>query len=916
MHFKVKHSLWLLLCFTTTMIYAQIPGIKKITEVEGITEYQVEKNGLKVLLFPDNSKATMTVNITYLVGSRHEGYGETGMAHLLEHLVFKGTPRHPNVPEELNKHGAQFNGTTWLDRTNYFETFAATDENLEWALDLESDRMVNSFIAKKDLESEMTVVRNEFEKGENSPEGILNQRVISTAYLWHNYGNSTIGARSDIEDVPIERLQAFYKKYYQPDNAVLTVTGKIDEKRTLELIKKYFEKIPAPDRSGSNKLYDTYTREPTQDGERTVTLRRVGDKQAVILSYHICAGAHPDMVPLDMLASMLTDDPSGVLYKALTEPKKASYVYGYTFDLKEPGVMIFGTSVALDKSLDDAKSILLRKLDSVPHMKFTQEELDRQVQGSLKQWQLGFNNVERIGVLLSEFIAKGDWRLFFLNRDRTEKVTLDDVYRVANKYFKSSNRTVGTFIPDKSPDRTEIVAEVDVAEMVRDYKGRAKVALGEDFDASHANIDSRTIVMRQPEGISLALLPKETRGDQVVASMVFRIGNLEKLQNKAAIADLTGDMLMKGTKNMTKQQIQDAFDKLKANVSVSGGPTSVGVRITTIRENLKPAIELVREILREPGFPVSEFEILKAQALAGIESQRSEPNALAGIEFGKIMNPYPKSDPRYTQSIEEQLESVKSVTLDEVKQFYKDFYGASNSQITVVGDFDKNEIEPLLKSSFGNWKNATPYKRIENKYVAIKPVEKSINTPDKANSLYLSGIQMEINDKHPDYPALLVGSYILGGGSLKSRLADRIRQKEGLSYGVGANFNASALDNLGSMVIYAISAPENTEKVASAVKEEIAKANKEGFTAEELKFAKEGIIQEEKVSRAQDSRLAGTLNNNLFLNRTMKFSEDLEKAIQNVTLEEVNKVFNKYISPSMLTVISAGDFEKVKAGKP
>ena len=205
---------------------------EKMTSVEGITEYRLA-NGLKVILFPDPSKPTITVNITYLVGSRHEGYGETGMAHLLEHMVFKGTPKHKEIWRELTEHGTRPNGTTWFDRTNYFETFDATDANLEWALDLESDRMVNSFIAKKDLDSEMTVVRNQFEAGENDPSEVLLARIYATAYLWHGYGRDTIGARSDIENVPIERLQAFYRNYYQPDNAVLVVAGKFDEAKTL-----------------------------------------------------------------------------------------------------------------------------------------------------------------------------------------------------------------------------------------------------------------------------------------------------------------------------------------------------------------------------------------------------------------------------------------------------------------------------------------------------------------------------------------------------------------------------------------------------------------------------------------------------------------------------------------------------------
>src|SRR5262245_47748992 len=206
--------LTLLVCASIERVAAQAPaaplpaGVQRVTSVEGITEYALP-NGLRVLLFPDQSKSTITVNVTYLVGSKHENYGETGMAHLLEHLLFKGSTKHTDIPKELQDHGSRPNGTTSYERTNYFETFSASDVNLEWALDLESDRMVNSFVAKKDLDSEMTVVRNEFEAGENNPLGVLYQRVLSTAYPWHNYGKSTIGSRADIENVPIDRLQAF-----------------------------------------------------------------------------------------------------------------------------------------------------------------------------------------------------------------------------------------------------------------------------------------------------------------------------------------------------------------------------------------------------------------------------------------------------------------------------------------------------------------------------------------------------------------------------------------------------------------------------------------------------------------------------------------------------------------------------------
>ncbi|HXH39179.1 MAG TPA: pitrilysin family protein, partial [Thermoanaerobaculia bacterium] len=320
---------------------------EKVTSVEGITEYDLP-NGLRVLLFPDQTKPTVVINLTYLVGSRHGSYGETGMAHLLEHMMFKGTPDHKNIPQALKEHGANYNASTWYDRTNYFEILPATDENVRFALELEADRMLHSFIARKDLDSEMTVVRNEFEMGENDPENVLDERVLSTAYLWHNYGHSTIGSRADIERVPIDRLQAFWRKYYQPDNVVLLVAGKFDEAKTLAEVEKIYGSMPRPAR----KLEEPYTAEPAQDGERAVTLRRVGDVQALAVAYHIPAESHPDSAAVQVLNRLLTDTPSGRLYKALVEPKKATSVSSFLPGLHDPGFVILQAEVRQEQSLD------------------------------------------------------------------------------------------------------------------------------------------------------------------------------------------------------------------------------------------------------------------------------------------------------------------------------------------------------------------------------------------------------------------------------------------------------------------------------------------------------------------------------------------------------------------------------------
>ena len=348
------------LLFTAPAAFSEtLPkGMTQVTSVEGITEYRLP-NGLRVLLMPDTSKPTVTVNVTYLVGSRHENYGETGMAHLLEHMMFKGTPKHQKITEEFNKRGMRMNGTTSLDRTNYYELFQADDSNLQWALEMEADRMVNSNVARKDLDTEMTVVRNEYERGENSPGSVLMKRLQSIAYDWHNYGNATIGNRSDIENVKIENLQAFYHQYYQPDNAVLMVAGKFDQTKVLQWISNAFGKIPKPKRT----LQQFWTVEPTQDGERSFMVRRAGDIQLVMIAYKVPANLHTDRDAIGFASDILTNAPHGRLHKQLVETGKVVQVFSTEVGRVEPGLVVIGAAVKKGESIEAAKEALIAGIE-------------------------------------------------------------------------------------------------------------------------------------------------------------------------------------------------------------------------------------------------------------------------------------------------------------------------------------------------------------------------------------------------------------------------------------------------------------------------------------------------------------------------------------------------------------------------
>lgn len=887
------------------MVSSNVWAAKSVTNVEGISEYRLD-NGLQVLLFPDQTKETVTVNITYHVGSKHENYGETGMAHLLEHLVFKGTPRHPDIPAELSAHGARPNGTTWTDRTNYFETFAANDKNINWALDMEADRMVNSYIAKKDLDSEMTVVRNEMERGENSPFRVTMQRVSSAAYTWHNYGKSTIGARADVENVPIDRLQAFYKKYYQPDNATLIVAGKFEPEDMLGRVKKYFGPIPKPTRI----LPPMYTREPAQDGEKLVTVRRVGDVQLYYAAYHIPAGSHQDYAALDVLSQILGDTPSGRLHKRLVEGNLASRSFGSNYQWHDPGLAVFGIQVDKEGDLDTAATAMLKEIEDIKNNGITDVEVERVKRNILKNIELSFNSSESFALNISEWVGMGDWRLFFLHRDRIEKVTRADVQRVAQAYLQRNNRTAGRFIPTTQPERIEVPMVGSLADMLDGYKGRAAIAQGEYFEPSFSNIDSSTLKRQLSNGVELALLPKKTRGESVVISLALGLGNEKSLQGLRATGDAVGAMLMRGTKKYSREQLKIEFDKLKAQARVGGSAVNAYANIVTTRENLLAVLKLTGEILKNPAFDKQEFKQYQSTLEVDIEQNLQDPQRLAFREYARKQNTFGKKHPLYQPTLEEELEAITNLRYKDLATFHEKFYGAEHLQIGIIGDFEPDDVTKELEVLFGNWKSLERYQRIATPYQAVNNETVVFDTPDKENALFLATMAMPVGDKSEDAPALELANYIFGGGFLNSRLATRLRQKDGLSYTVRSVLGHLSHDKKSALTAFAICAPQNLNKVQKGFEEELNKLLQDGFTDEEIAAAKTGLLQSKKVSRAQDDELVGTLVAHLDLGRTMQWNKTYEERLQKLTADDLLAVINQYITLDKFAFVKAGDMNK------
>lgn len=881
---------------------------KFIGNIEGVKEYTLN-NGMKVLLIPDASQSNMVVNIVYNVGSKDEGYGEKGMAHLLEHMLFKSTKNLGDIKKQLSDKGGMANGTTWYDRTNYYEVFPSNDENLKWAIQMEADRMVNATILQSDLDKEFSVVRNEFEIGENDPSGVLMEKVFSTAYTWHNYGNSTIGSKEDIERVKANTLRKFYEKYYQPDNATLIVAGKFDENNALKYIGDYFSVIPKPQR----ELGGTYTVEPAQDGERTVELRRSGESKLIAAAYHTSAFADKDYAALDALNEILASNPSGYLYKALVESHKVSSLYAYSPTVRDAGLTYFNFDVPKDKDLQVTKTAVLSELDKIPTINYTEQDLARAKSKLLKQIDDEKNNTIRYAISLTEIIGAGSYKLGFLYRDNVEHLSVADIKRVAEKYFRNNNRTVGLFIPSANEIRVKPLEFLpdQILALTNNYKGKAQEKEVAPFEASIANLKKNLTEGVLSNGMKYGLINKDIKGDKVIANFRLINGNEKDLSGKSTIADLTADLLNAGTKTKTKEQIQDRLDQLKSSISTRSSGQFLVISVNTYKSSYAEVMDILKDMLTNSTFPQNEITKTINENNTNLESQLKDPQAIAQNELARLASPYPKESIFYTATLQEQIDENKKVTRDQIVNYYQNILGANNGVGTVIGSLDPKTASSALESTFGKFNSKSKYAEIKPTFFETKKADKLFLTPDKENAMALATESFRMDQKSADYPALLMANEILGsGGFLSARLPMRLREKEGISYGVGSFLNVPVSNDVASWGLYALLNPTKRSAVEAAWKEEVAKALKDGFTADELATNKKSYANGQKTMLGMENTLITLVNRKLQYGVSLDNYDVLNDKVEALKLDEVNAALRKYINLDKVTTVYAGDFDK------
>jgi zinc protease len=703
-----------------------------------------------------------------------------------------------------------------------------------------------------------------------------------------------LGNRADVENVPIERLQAFYRTWYQPDNATVIVAGRFDPQQVIKQVDQYFGRIPKPART----LPGRYTVEPAQDGEREITIRRAGELPMLAVGYHTPAITHPDSAALDVLDSVLGSVPSGRLHQVLVKTKLAADADSGAASYLEPGLFSFFSVPTMGTELAVVEKTLLAEVEAPTRKPFTQEEVDAAKQRLDNRYVRASSNVIGTANGLSDSIAAGDWRLWFLSRSALAKVTVEDVNRVAATYLVPANRTIARFIPTKEPVMVKIDPAPGVADLLKGYVAPEKLADGEVFDGTPQNIQARTETVRIGDKLKLAMLPKRSRGDEVTAYMMFHYGDDVSTAGRAEAGSFAGSMITYGTPTMTREQIAARFDAMQARVSISGSARLAVISITSKQDKLIPAMRLAAEVMRNPTYPEAGFEEARARSISALESGRHQPGMIVDDAMRDYFDPWPEGHPDAYRTPEQRLAAIKALKVEDVRAFHRDFFGTAEGEIAVVGRFDPVEVKREVSEIFAGWKSAHPFKlSMDPYYQPEEVVRRSYETPDKANAVVVSRSNFEITVEDPDHAALLVAARIFGSGSKGSRLGDRVREQEGLSYYVGGGVIIDPVHGNGKFYMQATSAPENMGRVETAMQEELQRFVRDGVTATELEDAKSGLLKRYEDGRSTDGSIAGALRLDLFMDRTMQWTADFEDSIRRLTVEQVNAAIKRRIDP-------------------
>lgn len=889
---------------------AKTPAAPQITTIEtmaGPVQEFTLANGMKVILKEDHSAPVVTWVVYYKVGSRNEVIGTTGSTHLLEHMLFKGTKTlgKGQIAQLLGRNGASFNASTWTDWTNYYQTYSS--DRLEMGLMIEAARMRDALILDSERQSEMTVVRNELERGESNPSRILYQEVTSAAYKAHPYHHPVIGWRSDVEGVSTEALKKFYDTFYHPNNAVAVLVGDFQTPEAVALIQKYFEKIPA-----GPQPPEIYTTEEPQVGERRVVLRRRGETNLVQMAYHIPAVTSKDIAPLLVLDHVLSSGVTDRLHQGLVEKQLATGTYAYTGIQRDPSLFRIGATVKPGVSHEAVEKALLAEIEKLKTEPVPAEELQKAKNIAEASYVYQNEGTEGLAKALGSYAAIDRWQRAFELLDELKAVTPEDIQRVAKTYLHADNRTVGWYVSTPDGPVPPKPANSGSGKAVANT-GKVVPAKPFPFEQQPAKPRKLTQPVRKvlSSGLTVLVLPNEAAPTVSISGFV-RAGSLLEhkfFKGKEGLASATAAMLDKGTTKRDKLKLASDLESVAASIGFSGGTETTEITAKMLAKDLDLGLGALAEMLQEPTFPAEELAKLKTRWVASIKQAEDQPQTHAARALSQAI--YPEGHPYRERNASEEIAAIEELEVGDLKAFHSRFYGPNTTTLVVVGQVKPDEVFAKLENLFKDWK---PAEKVDISIPdTLRKEAKRIVIPmmDKTNVEILLGHAGQVTRRSPEYYASALANFILGGSGLSSRLGVKLRDEMGLTYGTYSSFSAST--GAGAWRASITVNPANMDTAISALKTELQSFLDKGITAEELAAAKGSFIGRQAVGLSTNAGMAGSLANIEYYDLGLDYWSKYPEIINAITLEQVNAAARKLIAPDLAHLIIAGPYTEPNA---
>jgi zinc protease len=893
---------------------ARAAGVEWVDSLGGIDQYQLRSNGMKILLVPNHAAPVITFMVVYHVGSRNEAPGNTGSAHLLEHMLFnkstenfgraKGHKTFQEVLFEAGADGSTTNMTTWYDRMNGYSTLPA--DKLDLAMRIEADRLGRGLILDSERKPEMSVVRNEYEIGENNPGQALYKAVVAEAIVAHPYHWSTIGYRSDIEGVTTETLRQHYRDFFHPDNADAILVGDFEPASALALFAREFGALPRSTRPVPKVI----TVEPRQEGERRVTVKRPGEVGQVEIAYMRPGALDPDFIPLDLLSEILGDGVNSRLYQALVETGLATDASASNYTLMDPFPFLVDATVTPGVAHAKVEAAMKAALHEVGEKGVTAEELAR----AKKQLEVSVirsrDGTYLYATNLGDAVASANWKWFVTYVDQMKKVTADDVKRVAATYLVPDHATVGWFMP--------VTAEAKVpgaggAPSARGANGAAlpdkRPGAGGSTPGSAApgSFASRTFHRVLANGLTLDVVENHAVPTVALQGLVLA-GRMAAPAGKPAVPQLAAVMLTRGTTAHDKREIAARLDNAGAQLGVQADVMGSNLSGAGLSRDLRLMLGTLAEEITQPAF--ADSELVKAKREMSADVLRASENTFQRAYDRLTQLAYPESHPYRAPTKEEMLASIDHATPADLRAFHRDRYVGAGTTLVVVGDVDAPAVAALVDSLLGGLtrgeRPALPDARTE----AGPPSREVVTLPGKANVDIVYGEASGLRRADPDYEAALIANAALGQNDLSSRLGVRVRDTEGLSYAVFSRFAMTDLLD-GVFLADAKVAPQNVAKAVRSAREVMELYAREGITQKELDVQKNFFAGNFQVRLATNAGVASAL---LLAERYgfgPSYLDVYPARIRAVTREQVNSAIRAHLKPDRLHLVVAGALDRL-----